>query len=84
VALVVGARVNHQQVLDIITGFSLVKEVTLFDVYAGKQVPAGKKSLAYRISFQSTEHTLTDGEADKVQQQILDKLASKLGVSLRA
>jgi len=71
VALVVDAQVIHQQVLDIIKGFPLVNKVTLFDVYTGKQVPPGKKSLAYRISFQSAKHTLTDKEADKVQQQIL-------------
>jgi len=71
-------------VLDVITGFPLVEKITLFDVYTGKQVPAGKKSLAYRISFQSKKHTLTDKEVDKVQQQILSKLADKLGASLRA
>jgi len=83
VALVVDAHVTHQQVLDIIKGFPLVNKVTLFDIYTGKQVPPGKKSLAYRISFQSAKHTLTDEEADKVQQQILNKLAGKLGARLR-
>ncbi len=84
IALVVDAKVTHRQVLEIIKGFPLVEKITLFDVYTGKQVPAGKKSLAYRISFQSKEHTLTDKEVDKVQQQILDKLADKLGAVLRA
>jgi phenylalanyl-tRNA synthetase beta chain len=83
VALVVDAQVTHQRVLDIIKGFPLVNKVALFDIYTGKQVPPGKKSLAYRISFQSAKHTLTDKEADKVQQQILNKLAGKLGASLR-
>jgi phenylalanyl-tRNA synthetase beta chain len=82
-ALVVDNKVSHQQVLDIIKGFPLVKRVSLFDVYSGKQVPAGKKSLAYRLSFQSPEHTLTDEEVDKVQQKILNKLAGKLDASLR-
>ena len=84
IALVVDESVSHRQVLDVITGFPLVEKITLFDVYTGKQVPAGKKSLAYRISFQSKKHTLTDKEVDKVQQQILKKLASELGASLRA
>ncbi|MFH1662302.1 MAG: phenylalanine--tRNA ligase subunit beta [Chloroflexota bacterium] len=84
IALVVDKNVKHRQVLDIITDFPLVEKVTLFDVYAGKQVPVGKKSLAYRISFQSKEHTLTDKEVDKVQQKILNKLAGKLGASLRS
>jgi phenylalanyl-tRNA synthetase beta chain len=82
-ALVVDAGVSHQQVLDVIGGFSLVSKVTLFDVYTGKQVPPGKKSLAYRLSFRSANHTLTDKEADRVQRQILKRLASQLGASLR-
>jgi len=47
-------------------------------------VPPGKKSLAYRISFQSTEHTLTDEEADEVLGKILNRLSDELGASLRA
>ncbi len=84
IALVVDAGISNRQILDIVESFPLVKKVNLFDVYSGKQVPAGKKSLAYRISFQSAEHTLTDEEANKVQQQIIDKLSSKLGASLRS
>jgi phenylalanyl-tRNA synthetase beta chain len=84
VALVVDAAISHQQVVDIIRSFPLVKKVTLFDIYTGRQVPPGKKSLAYRISFQSAEHTLTDEEADQVQQQILSRLSSEIGASLRA
>jgi len=83
IALVVDSGITHQQILDIIKGFPLVSQVTLFDVYSGEQIPPGKKSLAYRIAFQSSDHTLTDEEADKVQQQILSKLSSKLGATLR-
>lgn len=84
IALVLDNDVSHKQVVDIIKGFLLVKEVTLFDVYTGKQLPEGKKSLAYRISFQSPERTLTDEEADRAQQKILKRLSGELGASLRA
>jgi len=83
IALVVDDKITHRQIQDAIKSFSLVKRVSLFDVYAGEQVPPGKKSLAYRITFQSPTHTLTDEEIDKVQQQILDKLSDELGVTLR-
>jgi len=83
-ALVVDAGIAHQQVLDIIKSFLLVEQVTLFDVYSGEQVPPGKKSLAYRITFQSPTHTLTDEEVDRVQQQILEKLSHELGATLRS
>jgi phenylalanyl-tRNA synthetase beta chain len=82
-ALIVDSGIPHQRVLDIITSFPLVNQVTLFDVYAGNQVPRSKKSLAYRITFQSPAHTLTDAEVNEVQQQILDKLSSELGATLR-
>jgi len=84
IALVVDAGVTHQRVTGIISSFPLVKQVSIFDVYAGDQVPPGKKSLAYRITFQSPTYTLTDEEVNKVQQQILDRLSSELGVTLRA
>jgi len=84
IALIVDATINHQQVLDIIKSFSLVNQVTIFDVYSGEQVPPGKKSLAYRVAYQSPTHTLTDEEVNKVQQQILSKLSKQLGATLRS
>ena len=83
IALVVDAGVTHRQVQDIIKGFSLVNELTIFDVYTGGQVPSGKKSFAYRLVFQSPTHTLTEKEVNKVQQQILSKLSQELGATLR-
>jgi phenylalanyl-tRNA synthetase beta chain len=82
-ALVVSADVTNVQVQKIMRGFPLVSDVSLFDLYSGEQLPAGKKSLAYRISYQSPEHTLTDDEVNKVQKQILDKLSRELGATLR-
>ena len=58
--------------------------VDVFDVYSGEQVPPGKKSLAYRLTYQSRDHTLTDKEVNKVQEQILKKLEKELGATLRA
>ncbi|MFC1904475.1 phenylalanine--tRNA ligase subunit beta [Chloroflexota bacterium] len=83
-ALVVDAKVTHQTILNIIKSFPLVSEVAIFDVYAGEQVPPGKKSLAYRITFKSPSHTLTDEEVNQVQQQILNKLSNELGATIRS
>ena len=55
IALVVDIGVTHQQILDTMKGFSLVNDVALFDVYAGEQVLAGKKSMAYRLTFRSSD-----------------------------
>jgi len=83
-ALVVDAEIAHQNILDIIKSFPLVEKVAIFDVYSGEQVPQGKKSLAYRITYQSPTHTLTDKEVSKVQQQILNRLSHDLGATLRS
>ena len=83
IALVVDAEITNQKVLNIINSFPLVEQATIFDVYIGEQVPPGKKSLAYRIVYQSPTHTLTDEEVNKVQQQILSKLSHQLGATLR-
>ncbi len=79
----VGEGVTHQQIQDIIGCFSLVKQVNVFDVYSGAPIPAGQKSLAYRITYQSPTHTLTDEEVNRVQQQILERLSNELGATLR-
>lgn len=83
IALLVDDKVTYQQIYSIIQGYSLVKSISLFDFYQGEQVPSGKKSLAFRIVYQSASHTLTDDEVDKVQKQILDKLRHELSAVLR-
>jgi phenylalanyl-tRNA synthetase beta chain len=82
-ALIIDTATTHKQVMDIITDFPLVNEATLFDVYSGKQIPPGKKSYAYRLVYQSPEHTLTEEEVNQVQEQILDRLGKELGAALR-
>jgi phenylalanyl-tRNA synthetase beta chain len=84
IALVVDSGVTNRQVQDIIRDFTLVSQVALFDLYTGGQLPPGKKSLAYRITFQSPSQTLTDDEVNKVLEKILGKLAKQLGATLRA
>jgi phenylalanyl-tRNA synthetase beta chain len=84
IALVVDINVPHQKIVDIIRTVSLVTDVRLFDVYVGEQVPTGKKSMAYRLTYQSPNRTLTDEEVNRVQQQILKRLAADVGAILRS
>ena len=60
------------------------KEVCLFDVYTGKQIEAGKKSLAFTMQFQSKDKTLTDEEADAAFQNILGAVQKEFNAELRA
>ena len=61
----------------------ILETVTLFDVYQGKQVPDGKKSVAYKITMRSHDATLTDDQADNAVNKVLKELA-KIGAELRA
>ncbi|MEA1996057.1 MAG: hypothetical protein U9N45_00380, partial [Gemmatimonadota bacterium] len=64
-------------------GSPIVAEVTVFDLYQGEHVPAGKKSLALSVLFQSRERTLRDKEIDKVFTGIFNSLVSRFGVQPR-
>ncbi len=64
-------------------GGRAVESVSLFDIYEGKQVPAGKKSVAFRVTMRHADHTITDEEADKVVAKVLRVLEKELGVGLR-
>lgn len=64
-------------------GSRLVTEVSVFDLYQGKHVPEGKKSLAFSMLFQSAERTLRDEEVDQAFDRILRGLIKKFDVKLR-
>jgi phenylalanyl-tRNA synthetase beta chain len=83
-ALVVDEQVSYRRVEEIIQSFPLVTKVTLFDLYRGEQIPAGKKSFAIRAVYQSPDHTLTDAEVDGTQEQMLTRLHQELGTALRS
>jgi phenylalanyl-tRNA synthetase beta chain len=84
IALVVDVEIPSKSVKNIIEGSPLVSRVTLFDVYTGEQVPPGKKSLAFRIVYQSPSRTLTDEEVADEQQSILERLHREVGAIIRA
>jgi phenylalanyl-tRNA synthetase beta chain len=65
-------------------GGDLVSRVVLFDVYEGKQVPAGKKSLAFSIEYRSKDKTLTDEEIEEVHGKILSRVSDKFSAELRS
>lgn len=84
-ALVVDESVSAQQVEHLIrrAGGRLLADVTLFDVYRGEPIPAGKKSLAYSLTYRHAERTLTDKEVAKVHAKIATRLRKEIGAELR-
>jgi phenylalanyl-tRNA synthetase beta chain len=55
-----------------------------FDVYRGDQVAEGSKSIAFSVTFQSPERTLSDEDASGLRKKIVDALAKRFGAVLRA
>ena len=65
------------------TDKKLLKNVTLFDVYEGKNLEAGKKSYAVNFTLQDKEKTLTDKQIDGIMQKLIKNLTEKLDAKLR-
>jgi phenylalanyl-tRNA synthetase beta chain len=66
------------------TGGKMLASVLLFDVFRGEQIGAGKKSLAYALTYQSLEGTLTDKDAAAIRSRIVRRLENELGAKLRS
>ncbi|HHT9136154.1 MAG TPA: phenylalanine--tRNA ligase subunit beta [Candidatus Wunengus sp. YC60] len=62
---------------------SFLKGINFFDIYRGKQIPSGKKSVAFSLYFQAQDRTLQSEEVDVAQQIILDALQKNLNAELR-
>lgn len=85
-AMLVATDINSADIEKAMTkaaGQNLV-QITLFDVYTGKQVEAGKKSLAFSLTFQSNDKTLTDAEVNTAIEKIVAKLQKDFDADLRA
>ncbi len=85
VAVLVNANIGVQELLDAIADEkpAIVREVRLFDLYQGPNLPAGRKSLAFRVVMQDTERTLTDAEADSARQALIELWGRRFGATAR-
>lgn len=65
------------------TGGFLLKQVDLFDIFRGEQIGAGNKSMAYRLTYQAPNRTLTDKDVGKLRIRIINLLEKELGAKVR-
>jgi phenylalanyl-tRNA synthetase beta chain len=84
-AMLVDEAVSAQTVIDTVTALRLDKltGVEIFDLYRGEHVPDGKKSVAIRTRYGSSERTLTDDEVNRLQEKVIDALITKIGATIR-
>jgi phenylalanyl-tRNA synthetase beta chain len=62
---------------------TLAERVELFDVYRGAPIPAGQRSLAFRMVFRAADRTLADAEISKIREKIARRLETELGATVR-
>lgn len=86
IAVVVDSTIEQSQLERVIkrSAGGYFKSVVLFDVYTGKPIPEGKKSLAYSIQFQSSDKTLLDEEIDADFEKIVEALTKEFDAELRS
>ena len=84
-ALLIDKSVEFEQIEQIArqTEKKLLKKVELFDVYEGKNLPAGKKSYAVNFILQDEEKTLNDKQIEAIMNKLIAQLTAKLGAQLR-
>ena len=85
IAVIVADNISAQSLLQSMRALNspIIAEISLFDVYRGKGVDNGKKSLAFRVLLQDTKKTLTDVEADSVTTKLIKILENKFEAKLR-
>ncbi|MEA3544488.1 MAG: phenylalanine--tRNA ligase subunit beta, partial [Thermodesulfobacteriota bacterium] len=84
-ALLLDEAVTADQVMAIVNRGKIrfVEDVTIFDLYTGKGVPAGKKSLAVRVRYRDPEKTLTEAEVSKSHDKLIRSLCHQLEAEIR-
>ena len=84
-AIVLDAEIPAERVVEEVRGAGgdLLESIDLFDVYQGPQVPDGKRSLAYTLTFRAPDRTLNDAEVNAIRDRIIFKLQVSLNAELR-
>jgi phenylalanyl-tRNA synthetase beta chain len=83
-AFVVDEKVLYNKIREELEGFdSLLTGIELFDVYQGKNLPEGQKSLAFHVVYSSLERTLESEEVDALQERLIADLKEKFGAQIR-
>ncbi|WP_321370941.1 phenylalanine--tRNA ligase subunit beta [uncultured Desulfuromusa sp.] len=84
-ALLLDESISADQVMDIVNGSKIryVESASIFDLYTGKGVPAGKKSLAIRVCYRDLEKTLTETEVTKSHDKLIRSLCHRLEAEIR-
>jgi len=84
-AFVVDKNIPSSEIMNVLkkVGGRMLSDISVFDVYTGENVGENEKSIAYKLTFQLTDRTLTDEEVTEVFEKMITEVESKIGVTLR-
>ena len=84
-ALLLDENITYKQLVDLAfkTEKKILKDINIFDVYKGKNIPQGKKSYAISLTFLDEKKTLTDKQVDKVVNKLINVFIKELGIQIR-
>ena len=85
-AFIVDKNIQAQELIRLIKDVDkyLIKEISVFDLYEGENIPSGKKSLAFKVVIQSNDKTLTENDINSVSNDIIKTIEDKTGAKLRS
>ena len=85
VAMIVPEATTHESVLNAVRKLkpANLERVDLFDVFRGKNIPAGQKSMAYAFTYRHAERTLTDAEVNAAHEKIVEQFRKELQATIR-
>ena len=81
--LSINKRIKLEKIIKEID-YSLIQEVTTFDVYEGDNIPKDKKSVAINVTLQSPNKTLSEKDIDQISKKIIDVVKEKTGATIRS
>ena len=86
ITVIVDQDVESRRLLDAVAEFdeALVETLHLFDVFAGDPIPAGKKSVSFRVVYRSAERTLEDETVNEIHHHLTHRLITEFGAALPA
>ena len=84
-SLVLEKSITHESIMALINKFrpKFLESVNLFDIYDGKGIPEGKKSIGYNFIYRSSAETLTDKKVNKVHEKLMHILSQELSAEIR-
>ena len=85
-AFIIDKNFKSQNLIDIISNIDkgLIKDVNIFDIYEGENIPREKKSIALNVTIQSIHKTLKDEDLEKINKLIIDTVENKTGAKIRS